>query len=79
MIVRVDATAIHVQPENGLQRRVPQGDFEKTFALWDRYRADQVQRQEIRDLTRHSVYILSILHWTENQQTSKRRGSILGL
>jgi hypothetical protein len=41
---------------------VPKEDFEKVHAVWEHYCAGKVQRQEIRDCTWFSKYIISILH-----------------
>ena len=41
---------------------IPREDFEKVWALWKSYLQGRVSRREIRNLTRHSAYIISILY-----------------
>jgi len=41
---------------------IPARDFEAVDTMWERYCAGSIQRQEIRDVTRFSKYIISILH-----------------
>ena len=45
---------------------VPRDDFQKVWDVWKDYNAQKVQRQEVRDMTRFSKYIISIFHWLEN-------------
>lgn len=52
-----NATAIQV---------VPKDDFEKVWEVWADYKRQKVKRYELRDMTRFSKYIISILHWYEN-------------
>ena len=42
---------------------VPKDDFEKVWGVWSDYKAEKVKRYEIRDVTRFSKYIISVLHW----------------
>jgi hypothetical protein len=44
---------------------VPASDFERVHARWLAYKAKEVRRSEIRDVTRFSKYILSTLHWLD--------------
>lgn len=44
---------------------VPRGDFEIVYCLWNGYVQHRTKRHEIRDRTRFSKYIISILHWLE--------------
>jgi hypothetical protein len=48
-------------------QKVPRADFETVYNLWQRYSNRQVTRPEIRDATRFSKYVISILHWLEGQ------------
>ena len=48
-------------------QRVPQADFELVYDNWASYIAGKTARQELRDRTRFSKYIISILHWVELQ------------
>jgi hypothetical protein len=45
---------------------VPKDDFEKVWRVWSDYKTQKVRRYELRDVTRFSKYIISILHWYEN-------------
>ncbi len=47
-------------------QRIPQQDFQIVYNLWDDYRFGNVRRREIRDQTRFSKYIISILYWLQN-------------
>ncbi|MBN1370422.1 MAG: hypothetical protein JW987_00565 [Anaerolineaceae bacterium] len=47
-------------------QHVSRQEFETIWPLWPDYKALRVQRQEIRDLTRSSRYIINILHWLES-------------
>jgi len=47
-------------------QRIPQCDFQIVYNLWDDYCLGRVKRYEIRDETRFSKYIISILHWLQN-------------
>lgn len=48
-------------------QRVPLADFQLVYDLWHDYLRGAVPRREIRDSTRFSKYIISILHWLEDQ------------
>ena len=45
---------------------VPKDDFKKVWEVWADYKSQKVRRYEIRNITRFSKYIISILHWYEN-------------
>ena len=47
-------------------QRIPQRDFQIVYNLWDDYCLGNFKRHEIRDRTRFSKYIISILHWLQN-------------
>lgn len=40
---------------------VPKRAFEETYLVWDEYCAGRVARHQIRDVTRHSTYTISII------------------
>lgn len=46
---------------------IPRRDFEAVEALWKGYCLGSVQRKDIRDLTRFSKYIISILHYVRTE------------
>lgn len=47
---------------------IPIRHFEAVEAMWKGYCLGSVQRQEIRDLTRFSKYIISILHYVSSEK-----------
>lgn len=63
-IIRVmDTRFIEVEsPDAENSQRVPREDFSAVYELWGDYLARRVPRYQIRDLTRFSKYIISILH-----------------
>ncbi len=42
-------------------------DFEKVWEVWSDYKNGKIRRYEIRDITRFSKYIISILNWFEQE------------
>lgn len=67
VIGRIGIDYIEVIPPKAENSQfVPKGDFQKVWKVWTDYKAQKVQRQEVREMTRHSKYIISILHWLEN-------------
>ena len=50
---------------------IPRGDFEAVALLWQGYCSGEVQRQDIRDVTRFSKYIISILHFIQGSNRIK--------
>jgi hypothetical protein len=46
-------------------QRVREEDFEKVYNMWDRYIHEGVQRQDIRERTRYSTYIIATLHYVQ--------------
>ncbi len=44
-------------------RHVPKKDFENLYSVWDEYIYGKIKRYEIREITRHSTYIISIFHY----------------
>ncbi len=48
-------------------RSVYQADFEKVARLWPEYKQRRVPRQEVRNESRNSTYIISLLHWLEER------------
>jgi len=65
-IVKVGTTSIKIKAiRTHKPRPVPMGDFEKVYNVWNQYNAGIYSRYEIRNSTRHSTYIISVLHWVE--------------
>lgn len=66
-IVRVNQQAIKVDaPKAKTIQIVPIEDFEYVWDVWSDYKVKKVKRYELRDMTRFSKYIISILHWYES-------------
>jgi hypothetical protein len=42
-------------------------DFEAVYELWDGYVRGRIPRSIFTPLTRHSKYIISLLHWLQNR------------
>jgi hypothetical protein len=68
--VRDDRVAVDSPGAKNVQM-VPRRDFEAVYEVWKDYLADRIPRYALRDLTRFSKYIISILHHLEaaEQQT----------
>lgn len=67
-IVAVNKESIEVDaPKAKNMLVVPKADFEVVWEVWSQYKNHRVQRQEIRDMTFYSKYIISILHWLETK------------
>jgi hypothetical protein len=48
-------------------QQIPRHDFKLVWASWPDYLALRLERQKIHNLTEHSKYIISILHWYETE------------
>jgi hypothetical protein len=71
-IVRVAEDFIEVNTPNAFHlQRVPRSDFELVYRIWNSYLGRRIRRHEIRDRTRFSKYIISILHWLEQRSSGK--------
>ena len=49
------------------RQRVPVADFQTVYAMWNSYCQDETPRATVRDATRFSKYVISVLHWLEQQ------------
>ena len=49
-------------------QHIPMGQFELVDNLWRNYESEKTKRNEIREKTRFSKYIISILNWLEHEQ-----------
>ena len=49
------------------RQRIPVADFQKVYAIWKGYCEGQTARATVRDATRFSKYIISVLHWLEQR------------
>ncbi|MGQ4834406.1 MAG: DUF7662 domain-containing protein [Candidatus Asgardarchaeia archaeon] len=54
---------ILIKPEYGSLQTVPKGDFEIVYDIWEQYLRGDVKRYEIRNMTRFSSYIISLIHY----------------
>jgi hypothetical protein len=48
-------------------QRVPREHFEIVFAVWKDYVAKIRKRSDVRDMTRFSKYIISIIRWSDRE------------
>ncbi len=55
-------------PNAKLPQSVSKTDFQKVWTSWPEYKSGQVQRQIFTEMTRYSKYIISILHWLEDNK-----------
>ena len=59
----VTPTHVEVDSPGAQNLQTIHRDFEVVYAVWERYCNGKVPRREIRDSTRFSKCIISILHW----------------
>jgi cupin 2 domain-containing protein len=52
------------------ERRISKREFERVFAVWSDYKVGTVRRGKLAILSQNTTYILSILHWREEFQSS---------
>lgn len=73
-IVSVGWSAIEVDPPAASKTwRIDRSEFEKVFRVWDDYCSRRVRRDQLRDLTHYSTYIVSILHLVEERTSTQLR------
>ncbi len=54
-------------PRNKIsQRLVPADDFRKILDVWSDYNNQIMPRQDIVRMTKHPTYVVSIIHWRED-------------
>jgi hypothetical protein len=46
---------------------VTRSDFENLFAVWPEYLSGKKSREELRDLSQNSTYIITLLNWAESR------------
>ena len=67
-ITDVTSTAVVVNaPGATSAQRVSHADFAVVYERWDDYTRKAMLRSDFSPLTRHSKYVISILHWLESQ------------
>lgn len=63
IIHRVDSQFVEFDSPNAKNyQRVYKNEFATVYEVWDDYIAGRVKRHQIRDVTRFSKYIISLLH-----------------
>lgn len=68
-VVEVEDVEIVIRPPNAKSdQHVSREEFERIWEVWPAYKNGQKQRQEIREITRYSKYIISVLRWMEIKQ-----------
>jgi len=70
-ITGLDSSSVLIQSEHmNQERHVSKGDFERLFAFWPAYTCGTVGRSELAKRSQNTTYILSILHWREEDERS---------
>jgi hypothetical protein len=66
-IAQVNQNGIIVQsPKAKNDLHISRDEFEKIFGIWSAYMTGTMHRKEICEVTFYSKYIISIIHWLEN-------------
>jgi hypothetical protein len=66
-VTRVTPNEVEVDAPNAKNiQHVRRDDFERVYDIWDQYVAGDYPRHWIRDFTRVSKFVISILKWVEN-------------
>ena len=47
---------------------IPKDSFEKIWAVWFDYKELRLKRSNVKDMSNHSKYIISIFHWYETDR-----------
>jgi hypothetical protein len=55
-------------PHASSTQHISKAEFEKVWEIWLDYKGGKFPRYQIRDMTRFSKYIISILHWAEKER-----------
>jgi hypothetical protein len=67
-IVHLSLSEISVDTPNAkTTQHIPRDDFEAVWEVWADYKNGIVLRKDIREFTRFSKYIISTLHWYEQE------------
>lgn len=67
-VINVSRNSVTVKaPKAQNLQNVPKEDFGKVWKVWAGYKNQNIRRYELRDMTRFSKYIISILHWYEEE------------
>jgi len=66
-ILKATPTEVQVDAPNAqYTQHAPRNDFERVYDIWGQYIACTYPRHKIRDFTRFSKFVISILKWVEN-------------
>lgn len=60
-----DVEIVVKAPKAKTLQHVSKANFEIIWKIWPAYKTGRLQRQEMREMTYYSKYIISILHWLE--------------
>ena len=64
---RKEGGYIEMDPPSAVKtQKVKKHSFQKVHPLWDQYLQEKKSREDIRDITWHSKYIISVMHQFEN-------------
>jgi hypothetical protein len=67
-IITSDPDSISIEPPRVWGSQViSKCDFKNVWEVWEDYTALRVERQKIHGLTNHAKYVISILHWYEQE------------
>ena len=62
-ICAVESEFVQVEPLNAINRQhIRREEFAKVYEHWGAYKSGRLPRYELRDITRFSTYVISILH-----------------
>jgi hypothetical protein len=71
-IVGVGDRYIQIEAPNAKTiQQVPKGDFQKVCDVWKDYQSQRFARSAMREITLYSKYIISILHWYEENASNE--------
>ena len=62
----VEPSSVTIEADGtSIPRQVAKSEFRKIFADWPAYRVGTIRRSALRDKSKNTTYILSLLHWRE--------------
>lgn len=65
-VVSVSHNEIDVETHGAkMIQKVPKQDFEDVWHVWEKYKSGNFLRKDLREVTRYSKYVISILNWFE--------------
>ena len=63
---------VQVEGADIYRRNISQGDFKAVLLRWNEYRDRVIPRSRIEAITKHSTYVISIIHWLEETRAETR-------